>query len=143
MKHVAFLSAAALVLGAASVSAQTSKAPASGTTVRVRMVQQGSVYKFDPTNFTVHSGDVVEFVNVSGFPHNVMFDASKVPAGAAAVLNQNMTRRSGNLQGPMMSAANEKYRVSFAHAPVGTYAYSCLPHMVLGMKGVITVAARH
>ena len=143
MKHLALFSAAALALGAASASAQTSKAPASGTTVRVRMMQQGSVYKFDPTNFTVHPGDAVEFVNVSGFPHNVMFDASKIPAGAAAVLNRNMTQRSGSLMGPMMSAANQKYRVSFAGAPVGTYAYSCLPHTALGMKGVITVAARH
>jgi len=143
MKRVAFLSAAVVALGAASLSAQTSKAPATGATVRVRMLQQGSVYKFEPANFTVHPGDAVEFVNVSGFPHNVMFDASKVPAGAVAVLNQNMTQRSGSLMGPMMSAANQKYRVSFANAPVGTYAYSCLPHTALGMKGVITVAARH
>jgi len=114
-----------------------------GATVRVRMLMQGTTYKFDPTNFTVHPGDVVEFVNVSGFPHNVMFDATKVPAGAAAVLNANMTQRSGNLMGPMMAQANQTYRVSFANAPVGTYAYSCLPHQALGMKGVITVAARH
>jgi plastocyanin len=139
MKRALLLSAAALVLGAASLTAQASKAPA-GRTVRVQMVQQGSAYKFNPANFTVHPGDVVEFVNVSGFPHNVGFEAAQIPAGAAAVLNAAMARRSGNLLGPMMMAANETYRISFAGAPVGAYHYFCLPHKALGMIGVITVA---
>ena len=147
MKHVAIVSALVLAFGAASLEAQakatTSHRAQRGTTVRVRMMQQGTTYKFEPTNFTIHPGDVVEFVNVSGFPHNVMFDATKIPAGALAVLNTNMPQRSGSLMGPMMSRANQTYRVSFANAPAGTYGYACLPHQALGMKGTITVAARH
>lgn len=109
-------------------------------TVRIQMLQQGSAYKFVPANFTVHPGDVVEFVNISGFPHNVGFEANQVPAGAATVLNAAMARRAGSLLGPMMMAANETYRISFAGAPVGAYHYFCLPHKALGMIGVITVA---
>lgn len=140
MKRVALISAAVLLVGATSLRAQGSKAPARGRTVTVRMSQQGTAYRFEPQNFTVHPGDVVEFVNVSGFPHNIMFDAAHIPAGAAAALNAGMSNRTGNLMGPMMQRANEKYRVSFANAPVGTYAYACLPHQALGMKGTITVA---
>ncbi|MFI5206534.1 MAG: plastocyanin/azurin family copper-binding protein [Gemmatimonadales bacterium] len=143
MKRVLLVSAAALALGAGSLTAQASKAPAAhsaGRTVRVQMLQQGSAYKFVPANFSVHPGDVVEFVNVSGFPHNVGFEANQIPAGAAAVLNAAMARRSGSLLGPMMMAVNETYRISFAGAPVGAYHYFCLPHKALGMVGVITVA---
>ncbi len=79
MKHTLLVSAAALVLGAGSLTAQAAKAPTQKAahgrravvrTVRVQMVQQGSAYKFVPANFSVHPGDVVEFVNGSGFPHN-------------------------------------------------------------------------
>jgi plastocyanin len=144
MKRALLVSAAALALGAGSLMAQASKAApaarAAGRTVRVQMLQQGSAYKFVPANFSVHPGDVVVFVNVSGFPHNVGFEANQVPAGAAAVLNAAMAHRSGALLGPMMMAANETYRVSFAGAPVGAYHYFCLPHKALGMIGVITVA---
>jgi plastocyanin len=52
-----------------------------------------------------------------------------------------MTNRLGPLQGPMMTQANQTYRVSFAGAPVGTYDYFCLPHKALNMKGVVTVQA--
>lgn len=115
--------------------------PATGTVVRVRMQMQGSRYMFEPANFTIHPGDVVEFVNINGFPHNVSFEAAKIPTGAADVLNRAMANRSGNLQGPMMVTANQTYRVSFAGAPTGTYDYFCLPHKAMNMKGTITVAA--
>jgi plastocyanin len=148
MKRIA-LSFAVLALGAGSLLAQASKAPAAqrpaaaGTVIHVRMMMQGTTYKFEPANFTVHVGDIVEFANSGpGYPHNVAFESTKIPAGAAAVLNAAM--HSTNLQGPMMVQPNQTFRVSFAGAPVGTYDYYCLPHKAMGMKGVITVAAaRH
>ncbi len=140
MKRVAKLVAPMLVLGATTLMAQARPAaPAAGRTIRVQMKQVGTRYMFEPANFSVKVGDVVEFVNVIGFPHNVEFEASQIPAGAAEVLNRNMERRLGNLQGPMMVAPNQTYRVSFAGAPTGTYGYFCLPHKALGMTGVITV----
>ena len=137
------LAVSALTLGVASTavaqagSGHASPAPA----VHVKMMMQGSHYMFDPANFTIHQGDVVEFDNVSGFPHNVSFDPSKIPAGAASVLNAAMANRTGNLQGPMFTQAGQKYLISFAGAPTGTYDYFCLPHRPMGMKGTITVVA--
>lgn len=108
-------------------------------THRIRMVQAGSQYKFDPATLTIKAGDVVEFVNVTGGPHNIQFDKDHIPAGAKEVLNRAMTQRMGDLQGPFLTQPNQVYRVSFAGAPKGTYAFFCLPHQALGMKGTITV----
>jgi plastocyanin len=130
-----------LMAGAATVSAQAAR-PAAGTTVRVQMKQVGARYVFEPANFTIHVGDVVEFVNVNGFPHNVQFEPQRIPAGAADVLNRAMVNRMGPLASPMMVQPNQTYRISFAGAPAGTYDYFCLPHKALGMTGRITVQAR-
>ncbi len=108
-------------------------------THRVRMMQQGAKYLFNPANFTINSGDIVEFVNVSGGPHNVAFDKEHIPAGARDILNKAMARRQGDLMGPFLTQANEVYSVNFTGAPKGTYSYYCLPHRALGMVGVITV----
>ena len=149
MKRFVFAAVPVLALSVAQVAlaqqpALRPSAKAAGAVVQVHMQMQGSKYMFVPSTLTIHQGDVVEFVNVSGFPHDVMFDAAHIPAGAAAVLNSNMANRMGSLQGPMMTQPHQTYRVSFAGAPVGTYAFYCLPHRALGMTGTITVtAARH
>jgi plastocyanin len=109
------------------------------TTHRIRMVQAGSQYKFDPATLTIKVGDIVQFQNVSGGPHNIQFDKDHIPAGAKEVLNRAMARRQGDLMGPFLTAANELYSISFAGAPKGTYVFFCLPHQALGMKGTITV----
>ncbi len=141
MKHMPKLLAAALALGASPLLAQAAH-PAAANIVHVQMKQKdASHYVFEPANFTVHQGDIVEFENISGFPHNVGFDAAHIPAGAQAVLDKNMPARTSSLLGPMMQQAHQKYRVSFAGAPVGTYSYFCLPHRALGMTGTITVQA--
>lgn len=144
MNRTAFAVVPLLALGlAAAAPAQQPAAPAqaAGNVIRVRMMQQGSRYMYEPANFAVRQGDVVEFVNVSGFPHNVQFEPGKIPAGAADVLNRNMPNRLGALMSPMFTQANQTYRISFAGAPVGTYEYFCLPHRAMNMKGVITVTA--
>ncbi len=141
MKHMPKLLVAALALSASPLLAQGAH-PAAANIVHVQMKQKdASHYVFEPANFTVHQGDIVEFVNVSGFPHNVGFDPAHIPAGAQAVLDKNMPNKTSSLLGPMMQQANQKYRVSFAGAPAGTYSYFCLPHRALGMTGTITVQA--
>ena len=129
--------AALPVLALAIVVAARPSAPPA--THRIRMMQAGSQYKFEPANVTIKVGDVVEFVNVSGGPHNIQFDKDHIPAGAKEVLNRAMGQRMGDLQGPFLTKPNDVYRVSFAGAPKGTYAFFCLPHQALGMKGTITV----
>lgn len=114
-------------------------AAATGATHEVNMDFDGKAAAFNPATLTIKSGDVVKFVVKTGPPHNVAFHADSIPAGAADVLNKNMTETMGPLTGPMKVGIGESYDVSFAGAPAGDYRYFCTPHIPFGMHGSITV----
>ena len=114
-------------------------APITGTTHEVKMVGDGTGYRFEPADITVKAGDGIKFVFVSGGPHNVAFDAATIAPAAKTVLAANMPEQQGELAGKMMLAAGESYTVSFAGMPAGTYDYYCTPHLAMGMKGKVTV----
>jgi plastocyanin len=105
----------------------------------VMMVLDGSSYKYDPAELTIKAGDVVNFHNKSGGPHNVSFWADSIPAGGADVLKGTMPDQMAPLEGPLLTEPDAVYKVSFAGAPTGEYKFYCLPHLALGMKGKITV----
>lgn len=113
-------------------------APAAGTTHEISMTLEGSEYKFSPASLTIKAGDRVTFKDVTGGPHNVQFYADSIPAGAAAVLDANMTDKMSSLASPMIETGGG-YTISFAGAPVGDYKFYCLPHQAMNMKGMITV----
>jgi len=116
-------------------------APAAGggATHDVSMVLDGSTYKFDPAELTIKVGDVINFHNKSGGPHNVSFWADSIPKGAADVLKGSMPDQMAPLEGPLLTEQDAIYKVSFAGAPAGDYKFYCLPHLALGMHGKITV----
>jgi plastocyanin len=110
-----------------------------GKTVIVKMLLNAQGMRFDPANVTIDKGDVITFVNVSGGPHNVAFDAARVGASAKTPLSAAMPNQIMALTGPLISAPNGTYKISFANVPAGQYPYWCTPHLAMGMKGVITV----
>lgn len=110
-----------------------------GATHDVNMVLDGSKYKFDPAELTIKAGDVVNFHNKSGGPHNVSFWADSIPAGGADPLKSSMADQMAPLEGPLLTEPDAVYKVSFAGAPTGDYKFYCLPHLALGMKGKIKV----
>jgi plastocyanin len=121
---------------------QPAAAPApagGGATHDVNMVLEGSKYKFDPAELTIKAGDVVNFHNKSGGPHNVSFWADSIPGGAADVLKGSMPDQMAPLEGPLLTEPDAVYKVSFAGAPKGDYKFYCLPHLALGMHGKISV----
>lgn len=122
-------------------AAAPAAAPAAGGggTHDVMMVLDGSTYKFDPAELTIKAGDVVNFHNKSGGPHNVSFWADSIPAGGADVLKGTMPDQMAPLEGPLLTEQDAVYKVSFAGAPTGDYKFYCLPHLALGMKGKISV----
>jgi plastocyanin len=124
---------------AAAPAAAGAMAPITGTTHEVKMIGDGTGYKFEPADITIKAGDGIKFVLVSGGPHNVAFDPAAVPAAAKAQLTANMPEQAGELSGKMMLNANESYTISFAGIPAGTYDYHCTPHLAMNMKGKITV----
>lgn len=115
-------------------------APAGGgATHDVNMALEGSKYVFDPAELTIKAGDVVNFHNKSGGPHNVSFWADSIPKGAADVLKGSMPDQMAPLEGPLLTEPDAVYKVSFAGAPTGDYKFYCLPHLALGMHGKIKV----
>jgi plastocyanin len=122
-------------------AAAPAAAPAAGGggTHDVMMVLDGSTYKFDPAELTIKAGDVVNFHNKSGGPHNVSFWADSIPAGGADVLKGTMPDQMAPLEGPLLTEQDAVYKVSFAGAPTGDYKFYCLPHLALGMHGKISV----
>lgn len=140
------LAAAALAAVTWSGAAATPTArPAAHATLNpathvVKMVlTRDGKYRFQPDSLTIHVGDTVQWVNVSGGPHNVSFYAGKIPDGAAALLKAQMKESIGDLQGKLLLTPNETYSISFAGLPPGEYDYYCTPHEVLGMKGKLIV----
>ena len=113
-------------------------APITGTTHVVNMVGDATGYRFEPANITVKAGDGIKFVNVSGGPHNVAFDAATIPADQKDQLFANMP---GSMDGssPMFVTPNEEWTLSLGNIKPGKYPFNCTPHLAMNMKGEITV----
>jgi plastocyanin len=125
---------------ASTTGGAVAAAAITGATKTVNMVGDAKGYRFEPANITVKQGDGIKFVVVSGGPHNVAFDPATIPADVKSQLDANMgTDKMGELSSSMKTATGESVTVSFANIKPGQYPYHCVPHLALGMKGVITV----
>jgi plastocyanin len=125
---------------AAEAPAAAAAPAATGATVNVDMVLEGTAYKYVPAELKVKAGDVINFKNVSGGPHNVAFDPKGIPAGSESAIDAALgTAKMGPLTGNLIVEANGVYTLNTAGFPAGTYNYFCTPHQALGMKGVLTV----
>ena len=115
------------------------KAPATGKTWEVKMIGDGTTYKFEPADITIKAGDNVKWTVVSMAPHNVAFDPAEISAAAKPQLTANMDNQMSELTGPLLQNAGDAYEISFANVPAGTYNFHCTPHLAMNMKGTITV----
>lgn len=123
-----------------ATSSTGAMAPITGTTHEVKMIGDAKGYRFDPANITVKQGDGIKFTVVSGGPHNVAFDPATIPADVKSQLDANMgTDKMGELSSNMKMNPGDAVTVSFAKIKPGQYPFHCVPHLALGMKGVITV----
>lgn len=130
---------------AAGTAGAVAPLPITGKTYEVKMVGDEKGYRFEPATLTIKVGDGIKFVNVTGGPHNLAFNT--VPDASKAQLDANMPAQTGagpsaklgQLSGPLLTAPNDTYTVSFAGVQPGVYAFNCTPHLALGMKGQVTV----
>lgn len=127
-----------ILLALTATAAFTRTAPPATHEVRMEQTAQG--YRFEPAELTIRPGDRVRFVNVSGGPHNVAFDPAQVPDDVERVLSAAMADQMQPLWGPLMNAPGAAYTISFAGVRPGRYAFFCMPHMAMGMRGLITVS---
>jgi plastocyanin len=98
---------------AAAVAAK----PATGKTWDVKMLGDGTSYRFEPASITISAGDAIKWTVVSGQPHDVAFWPDSIPAGAQAQLNANMPTPMSPLAGPLLTNLNDNYTISFAGVP--------------------------
>ena len=122
-----------------AAEAPAAAVPAAGATHDVNMQLDGTTYHYVPSELTIKVGDVVNFHNVSGGPHNVQFWTDSIPAGAADKLSAGMPDQMGPLAGPLLVEPNAVYSVAFTGTPVGDYKFYCLPHLAMKMVAKITV----
>ncbi|KAE9458666.1 hypothetical protein C3L33_09443, partial [Rhododendron williamsianum] len=85
---------------------------------------------FEPSSFSVTSGEKIVFKNNAGFPHNVVFDEEEVPSGVD--VGKISMSEEDYLNGP-----GEAYSVTLTEK--GTYSFYCAPHQGAGMTGKVTV----
>jgi plastocyanin len=139
--------ATAAAPNSAAASGTSQPMPPTGATTKVQMLGDAKGYRESPADITIKVGDAVQWTNVSGGPHNVSFWPDSVPAGMDAQLGANMpsqtqsgpAQKLGPTVGPLLTAPNDTYTISFAGLKPGVYKYYCTPHLALGMKGTITV----
>ena len=107
-----------------------SAAPASASTVEVKMGAASGLLQFVPSEVTVSPGDTVKFVMNKLGPHNVVFD--QTPGGADLAKSLSYDK--------LLFAPGESANVDIpSDAPTGTYSYYCTPHRGAGMAGKIIV----
>ncbi|MGQ0647730.1 MAG: plastocyanin/azurin family copper-binding protein [Gemmatimonadaceae bacterium] len=126
------------VVPAAPPTGTVAAAPITGKTHTVNMVGDEKGYRYEPATLTVAAGDGIDFIMVSGGPHNVSFDAATVPDDVKPQLLANMPN-SADLASPMMMNANEKWTLSLGSVKPGKYVIICTPHLAMGMKMDLTV----
>jgi len=115
-------------------------AAATGASVNVDMVLEGTAYKYVPSEIKVKSGDVINFKNVSGGPHNVAFKPGAIPSGAEGPIDAALgSNKMGPLTGNLLVEANKDFTLATTGFPKGDYELHCTPHEALGMKGKLTV----
>lgn len=111
---------------------------ATGTTHNVDMVLADGQYRFVPAELTVKAGDVIQYHNRSGGPHNVAFWQDSIPAGGAEAIQ--VVDQMAPLTSQMVVEQDAVITVNVAaNAPTGEYRYTCQPHSAMGMHGKLTV----
>ena len=98
-------------------------APAAAKEYQVKMLNKGSdgsLMVFEPAYLKVAPGDSVKFVATQK-GHNAESLPGMAPAGAS----------------PFKGKIDEEFTVKFAKE--GVYGYKCLPHLGMGMVGVVQV----
>ena len=82
---------------------------------------------FKPKFLRIAKGDTVTWVNKMDDFHNVITYPDGFPEGASG------------FESPYLEQKGESFSFTFEHA--GTYQYHCIPHIMMGMRGVVTVGA--
>lgn len=93
--------------------------------VRIVTDYEAMQMAFEPKILTIEPGDRVTWINDADEEHNVVTFPDGYPRGA------------DGFRSPKMKRAGDRFSHQF-DVP-GTYEYHCVPHLPMGMQGVIVV----
>lgn len=93
--------------------------------VQVITDNENGIVSFKPKFLRINRGDTVTWVNTIDDLHNVITYPDGFPKG------------SEGFESPYLERAGESW--SYTFNTKGTYQYHCIPHVLMGMRGVITV----
>jgi len=113
-------------------------APITGKVHEVKMMGDGTGYRFQPRTIRARPGDGIKFVMHSLPPHNIVFDSTAIPADQRAQLYANM-RSPAEWSSPMLFDEDATWELSFGNLKPGKYPFFCNPHLGAGMTGEIVI----
>ena len=122
----------------ATVPTAVAPVPVTGTVHEVRMVGDGTGYRYEPATITAKPGDGIKFVMASFGPHNVAFDPATIPADQKDQLYANMPNSEARVS-PMLIDEDEVWELSLGNLQPGRYPFYCTPHLAMNMTGEIVI----
>jgi plastocyanin len=102
----------------------------------VAMVQMTDQFRFSPADLTIAAGQTVTWINDSAMPHTATDDPEQNPVASAHPEYAQLPDGAEPWDSGVLQPG-ESFSYTFT-AP-GTYHYFCLPHVLSGMVGTITV----
>ncbi len=105
------------------------------TAVTVKMTSQ---LRFEPEEVTIQRGETIRWVNASPIPHTTTGDPEKNPVKET---RPELARLPPGAEPWESGLLNEGQSFSHTFTATGEYQYFCIPHVLSGMLGTITVEA--
>jgi plastocyanin len=107
--------------------------------IRLEVNADKEEYRFSPNRVSAKPGDVLLFRALTGTPHSIVFEGTKLSGTAREALNGAMARRSADLSSPLLTPDGTEYRIAVPALPRGTYEFFCLPHRAYDERGVLQI----
>ena len=120
---------------AASPTASPAASPTGSPTAAVT-VQMTTRLRFEPAHVTVKLGETITWVNAGPIPHTTTCDPEKNPVQKT---RPEVVRLPPGGEPWDSGLLNRGQAFSHTFAVAGEYAYFCIPHVLSGMLGTITV----
>lgn len=93
--------------------------------VQVITDNENGIVSFSPKYIVIKKGDTVTWVNTVADYHNMITYPDGFPKG------------SKGFESPYLEKVGDKW--SYTFEDIGTFQYHCIPHIMMGMRGVVTV----
>ena len=107
--------------------------------IRMEAIPAKETFRFSPVLVTARPGDVLLFKAGPGVPHSIVFEAGGLSEESHEALNGAMSRRTGDLSSPLLTAEGAVYRMVVPQLTPGVYVFYCLPHRAYDERAQLRV----